>query len=66
MSDHSTTLRWRRSTYCSSGGCIEVACEPCEVHVRDTTDPEGPSLVVSIEAWRGFIESVKRGDLDHT
>jgi hypothetical protein len=65
MSEYSTTLRWRRSSYCSSGSCVEVAREPREVHVRDTKDPEGPSLVVSVEAWREFVASVKRGDLDH-
>jgi hypothetical protein len=65
MSEHSTSLRWRRSTYCSSGGCVEVAKAPQTVRVRDAKDPEGPSLVVSVEAWREFVASVKRGDLDH-
>jgi hypothetical protein len=66
MSEHGTTLHWVRSTFCSSNGCVEVASTSRTVHVRDTKDPEGPQLVLPVEAWREFIERVKRGDLDHT
>jgi hypothetical protein len=63
MSEHGTTLNWRRSTYCSSNGCVEVARGSNTVHVRDTKDPDGPQLTVSVDAWRAFIASLKRGDL---
>jgi hypothetical protein len=65
MSEHGSALRWHTSSYCSTGTCVEVAREPREVHVRDTKDPEGPSLVVSVDSWQDFIASIKRGDLDH-
>jgi hypothetical protein len=65
MSGHQIPLRWQRSSYCSNGGCVEVARESRTVHVRDTHDPEGDRLVLSVEAWREFIGRIKRGDLDH-
>ena len=65
MSEHGSSLRWQRSSFCSSGGCVEVARESRSVHVRDTHDPEGTHLVVPVEAWRDFINRIKRGDLDH-
>jgi hypothetical protein len=65
MSEHSPGLRWQRSSFCSSNGCVEVARTQRSVHVRDTKDPEGPRLDVPVEAWREFIASIKRGDLDH-
>jgi hypothetical protein len=66
MSEHNITLRWVRSTFCAATNCVEVARTSRTVHVRDAKDPEGRALVLPVEAWRAFIESVKRGDLDHT
>jgi len=66
MSEHRPTLRWLRSTFCSSGTCVEVARTSRTVHIRDAKDPEGPRLALPVEAWREFIERVKSGDLDHT
>jgi hypothetical protein len=65
MSEPNTGARWQRAKSCSSGTCVEVARDPHEVHVRDSKDPEGPSLVVCVDSWREFIASIKRGDLDH-
>ena len=65
MSEQGTPLRWLRSTFCSSSTCVEVERTQRSVHVRDTKDPEGPQLVVDADAWREFIASIKRGDLDH-
>jgi hypothetical protein len=71
MSAHSTTPDgttpdWHRSTYCSTGTCVEVARTPETVLVRDAKDPEGPHLALPVGAWREFVERVKDGDLDHT
>jgi hypothetical protein len=66
MSEHRTTMRWTRSTYCASANCVEVARASHSVQVRDSKDPEGRRLVLPVEVWREFVERVKRGDLDHT
>ncbi|MEU9857033.1 DUF397 domain-containing protein [Streptomyces sp. NPDC047974] len=51
-------LTWFKSSY--SGGpdgdtCVEVAPTLTAVHVRDSKDTSLPHLVLSPEAWRGFV-----------
>jgi hypothetical protein len=50
---------WRKSTYSENGGanCVEVASGD-GVMVRDTTDRDGATLVVSSAAWSKFIKSL--------
>jgi hypothetical protein len=55
---------WRKSSYSGSNGgqCVEVARNlPGVVAVRDSKDPDGPSLVVTAGAWRAFLDGVRRG-----
>ncbi|WP_210408098.1 DUF397 domain-containing protein [Allokutzneria sp. NRRL B-24872] len=59
-------MSWRTSSY-SDGGhqgqCVEVGIVPgrpeAGVHVRDTKDREGGTLVVGVDAWRRFVEQLK-------
>jgi hypothetical protein len=61
MSDR-TSLPWRQSSRCSSGGCVQVAQTGPEVRVRNSTDPGGPELAVAAAAWRDFLDGIKHGD----
>jgi hypothetical protein len=47
---------WRKSSYSSEegGACVEVAAHPAAVHVRDSKDPDGPTLTFTPEAWSSF------------
>ncbi len=51
---------WRKSSYSgTSGNCVEVATNlPGLVAIRDSKDPDGPKLVVSVEEWREFIHRI--------
>ncbi|WP_030612770.1 DUF397 domain-containing protein [Streptomyces sclerotialus] len=53
---------WRKSSYSDSSGgdCVEVALAPATVHVRDSKDPEGPSLGAGPDAWAAFIAFAAR------
>ena len=52
---------WRSSSYSYEyGGCVEVAPAPAGVLVRDSQDPDGPTLAVSTAAWRAFLGTVTR------
>ena len=52
---------WRSSSYSYEyGGCLEVAPAPAGVLVRDSKDPEGPTLAVPTTAWRTFLATVTR------
>ncbi|GAA3066980.1 DUF397 domain-containing protein [Streptomyces roseofulvus] len=53
-----SALVWFKSSYSSSSegdSCVEVATTPASVHVRDSKVADGPRLVVSPEAWGGFV-----------
>jgi hypothetical protein len=57
-----TRARWRKSSYSSANGqCVEVACLPAAVAVRDSKDPAGPKLIFTRQAWAAFVESAKGG-----
>ncbi|MFJ2580449.1 DUF397 domain-containing protein [Kitasatospora aureofaciens] len=57
---------WFTSSYSSNGGdCIEVAgnlVASDAVPVRDSKDPEGPSLVFPVGAWSAFVSAVRGGE----
>jgi len=56
----SESLTWVKSSYSSTGNCVEVAGQPGQVLIRDTKDPSGPVLRSSAEVWRRFTGQVKR------
>ncbi|MFE3906885.1 DUF397 domain-containing protein [Streptomyces sp. NPDC059153] len=47
---------WRKSSYSGSEGgqCVEVAAHPTAVHVRDSKNPDGPTLTVAPTTWTAF------------
>ncbi|MFJ9680827.1 DUF397 domain-containing protein [Streptomyces sp. NPDC101194] len=47
---------WRKSSYSGSEGgqCVEIAAHPSAVHVRDSKNPEGPTLTVAPTTWTAF------------
>jgi hypothetical protein len=57
--------RWRKSSRSNGGGaCVEVADNLAGiVAVRDSKDPDGPTLIFSPEAWSEFVAAAKDGRL---
>lgn len=55
---------WRKSSYSgTSGNCVEVATNlPGIVAIRDSRDPEGAKLVVSVSEWQAFLNGVQAGE----
>src|SRR5688572_7870132 len=54
---------WRRSSFCTSGTCIEVDLSRVDqVHVRDSKIDGGPVLRFSAAAWREFATGLKAGE----
>ncbi|MFI6730018.1 DUF397 domain-containing protein [Streptomyces atratus] len=47
---------WRKSSYSRSEGgqCVEIAAHPTAIHVRDSKNPDGPTLTVAPTTWTAF------------
>jgi Domain of unknown function (DUF397) len=52
---------WRKSSYSGAvQNCVEVAGNlPGAVAIRDSNDPEGPVLIVTLPAWRALARRVQ-------
>jgi Domain of unknown function (DUF397) len=59
-------LEWRKSSYSSSSGeCVECAAPSTTVvAVRDSKDPDGPSLSFPADAWAAFVAEAGMGAFD--
>ncbi|REE99107.1 DUF397 domain-containing protein [Thermomonospora umbrina] len=56
-------LDFRKSSRCeelNQDGCVELAGTPDGVAVRDSTDPDGPVLLVGGVAWRRLMAELHR------
>jgi Domain of unknown function (DUF397) len=53
-------LRWRCSSFCSSGECVEVALQADAVAIRSSADT-AKFLTVSVAGWRAFVQDCKEG-----
>ncbi|WP_195910991.1 Scr1 family TA system antitoxin-like transcriptional regulator [Streptomyces kaniharaensis] len=52
---------WRKSSYSGNNGgnCIEVATASPGRLVRDSKDPDGPTLGFTPTAWQSFVDAVR-------
>nr|WP_228718430.1 DUF397 domain-containing protein [Kitasatospora acidiphila] len=59
-----TNPEWFKSSYSDNGGqCVEVAANlPGVIPVRDSKDPEGPSLTFTPTGFAAFVAGLKDGD----
>jgi hypothetical protein len=58
-------LVWRKSSFSSdTANCVEFAPRSEHVGLRDSKDPDGPSLWFAVESWCDFIATVRAGELD--
>lgn len=51
---------WRKSTRSvNDGSCVEAGLHNTAVATRDSKFPQGGTLVMSRDDWRGFLSSVQ-------
>ena len=64
MAGHSRST-WRKSSYSTGNGseCVEVGDAGQAIAVRDSKNPDGPSLLVSPTAWTTLTRQIKSGHL---
>ncbi len=57
-------LSWRRSSFCATANCAEVADDGTHVWLRDTKQPcQAPLRFTRLE-WDHFVAGVRNGDFD--
>ncbi|MET8049104.1 DUF397 domain-containing protein [Streptosporangium sp. NPDC005286] len=61
-----SNLEWRKSSYTGqTGNCVEVANLPGGSRaVRDSKDPNGPTLSFTHTEWQSFTDNIKNGKFD--
>ena len=54
-------LSWRKSSYSTSNGgdCVEVATTSRVIAIRDSKDPAGAALTVTLDSWRAFTQGTR-------
>lgn len=56
---------FRRSSFCGSGGCVEVSpLRDGRIAVRDSKDLTVPQHFYTPAEWTAFIQGVKAGEFD--
>jgi hypothetical protein len=56
-------LRWFKSSYSDGGGgnCVEIAtCPHHTIHIRDSKNPDGPTLTVTAASWTAFLPTPRQ------
>jgi Domain of unknown function (DUF397) len=70
-----TGVTWRKSSYSGGNGgtCVEVAVlsdsteiSEREMAIRDSKNPNGPSLIFDLDQWRAFTTGIHHGEFDLT
>lgn len=56
---------WRKSSFCASGECVEVAAHSGMIVLRDSKEPSGGMLRYTTEEWQSFVKGIKAGEFDH-
>ncbi|HEY1920254.1 MAG TPA: DUF397 domain-containing protein [Streptosporangiaceae bacterium] len=54
------TNDWRKAAACNDSGCVEARVYYGRVQVRDSKNPDGPTLDFTHNEWRVFLLDVIR------
>jgi Domain of unknown function (DUF397) len=64
VQDNDMSLNWRKSEFCGSSACVEVAAGNGAYFVRDSKNPDGPLLAFDNAEWSAFLAGVRAGNFD--
>jgi hypothetical protein len=56
--------KWRKSTFSKGADCVQIAVHLGSVRLRNSTDPDGPSLTMSRRAFNALRDGFKDGQFD--
>lgn len=52
-------IEWSKSTYSGGSGCVETATPAGTVLVRDSKLTDSPVLAFDPDVWRAFVDGIK-------
>jgi hypothetical protein len=55
-------IPWTKSSFCGTGACVEVAKMDGQYLVRDSKDPQSPTLSFTRDEWTAFTQGVAAGE----
>jgi hypothetical protein len=58
------SIRWRRSSRCETGACVEVTRVHGMIAIRDSKDVDGPVLTFSPQEWAAFVAGVRNSEFE--
>jgi hypothetical protein len=56
---------WRRSTFCASSDCVEIADEGDRILMRDSKDPAQTFLGFDRQVFVKFVADIENGHFNH-
>jgi len=60
-------VAWRRASYCTNSGCVEVAfVGNGRIAVRSSKEQDRQVLFFDSEEWQTFLAGVKAGEFDES
>lgn len=63
MNNQPVAPKWRKSSFCDHGNCVEVAGDGAAVRVRNTTRPER-QLAFDRGSWQDLLRDIRGSRLD--
>ena len=56
-----TTMKWKKSSFCSDNACVEIAFEGDVVAVKDS-DPGRDPLRLTRAQWNDFVRGIQEDE----
>jgi hypothetical protein len=57
-------INWRRSSFCNSSTCVEIAFSDSHVAMRDGKHRDRHTLIFTKAEWRAFLDAARKGEFD--
>lgn len=59
-------ITWRKSSRCGTSTCVEIARDGDDYLIRDSKNPDAPSLRFDSAEWAAFHDGVAAGEFRFT
>ncbi len=57
-------VKFKTASECGISACVEIGQKDGNVMVKDSKNPNGPTLSFDTDEWNAFIKGAKAGEFD--